>query len=79
MKRRVSMAKQAKGKPGKGKQAKGIRVGVNFPNAEPSPKNKAALAKHFKGLVPELVKGLRERTGNEDLAKFNMFKEAGGP
>ena len=71
------MAKQAKGKPGKGK--KGIRVGVHFPNAESSPKNKAALAKHLKDLAPELVKGLRERTGNEDLAKFNMFKESGGP
>ena len=66
------MPKQAKGKP-----RKGIRVGVHFPNAEPSSKNKAALAKHLKELAPELVQGLKERTGNEDLAKFNMFKEAG--
>ena len=64
-------------KQAKGKQGKGIRVGVHFPNAEPSPKNKAALAKHLKELAPELVKGLRERTGHEDLAKFNMFKEPG--
>ena len=70
------MPKQAKGKPSKGK--KGIRVRVHFPNAEPSSKNKAELHKHLKELAPELVKGLRERTGNESLAKFNMFKE-GGP
>jgi len=71
------MPKQAKGKPSKGKQGKGIRVGVHFPDAEWSPKTGAALHKHLKELAPELVKGLRERTGNEDLAKFNMFKEAG--
>ena len=72
------MPKKAKGKPSKGKPVKGIRVGVHFPNAEPSSKNKAELHKHLKDLAPELVKGLRERTGNEALAKFNMFKE-GGP
>ena len=73
------MPKQAKGKPGKGKQGRGTQVRIHFPNAEWSPKKGAELEKHLKELAPELVNGLRERTGNEDLAKFNMFKEAGRP
>jgi hypothetical protein len=73
------MPKQPKGKPGRGKQSKGTLVKIHFPNAEWSPKKGKELGKHLKDLAPELVNGLRERTGNEDLAKFNMFKESGGP
>src|SRR5215831_1116096 len=69
------MPKQAKRKPGKGKKGKGIRVGVHFPKAEWSKERGDELHKHLKELAPELVKGLREKTGHEDLAKFNMFKE----
>jgi hypothetical protein len=71
------MPEQAKGKPGKGKQGKGTLVKIHFPDAEWSPKKGAALNKHLKELVPELVKGLKERTGNENLAKFHTFKESG--
>jgi hypothetical protein len=77
MKRRVSMPKQTKRKPGRGKQSKGTLVKIHFPDAEWSPKKGAALDKHLKELVPELVKGLKERTGNENLANFNTFKESG--
>jgi len=71
------MPKQAKGKSGKVKQGKGTVVKIHFPEAEWSPQKGAALHKHLKELAPELVKGLKERTGNENLAKFNMFKEQG--
>jgi len=71
------MRKQAKRNPGRGKQGKGILVKIHFPQAEWSPKKAAALHKHVKELAPELVKGLIERTGNQDLAKFNTFKESG--
>jgi len=70
------MPKQTKGKAGKGKPGKGIRVGIHFRDAK-WPQDKAALHEHFGKLAPELVKGLKERTGNENLAKFNMFKEQG--
>ena len=73
------MPKQAKAKPGKGRQGRGTQVRIHFPNAEWSPKKGKELEKHLKDLAPELVKGLKEKTGNEDLAKFNMFKEAGRP
>jgi hypothetical protein len=71
------MPKQAKGKSGRGKQGKGIVVKIHFPHAELSRNKAAELHKHVKELAPQLVKGLIEKTGNEGLAKFNTFKEAG--
>lgn len=56
------------------KQGKGISVEIHFPDAEWPEDQGAALEKHLKELVPELVKGLKERTGKEDLARFNTFK-----
>jgi hypothetical protein len=67
----LSMPKQPEGKPGKP-----IDVAIHFPNAELlDPKESAALEKHLKEkLIPELVKGHKERTGKDDLAQFNTCK-----
>ena len=67
------MPKQAKGKP-----AKGVRMGVHFFFPDTDQSQSAALHKHLNDLAPELVKGLQQKTGDNTLAKFNMFKE-GGP
>jgi len=71
------MPKQAKGKPAKRK--KGLHVKIRFPKAVWSTKKGKELEKHLNDLVPVLVKGLTERTGDEALANFNFCKARGTP
>ena len=67
--------KRGKTKQGKAKQHKGIRVGIHFAKAAVPPDLCDQLSQHLTSLVPELVKGLKERTGREDLGEFDLNKE----
>jgi hypothetical protein len=69
------MAKQGKQKQAQAKQPKGIHVGIHFPKAAVPEDLCQTLGEHLKSLAPELVRGLKERTGREDLGEFDLNKE----
>lgn len=69
------MPKQGKPKQAKRKQHKGIHVGIHFNEAVVPEDACETLSEHLKSLVPELVRGLKERTGKEDLGQFDLNKE----
>jgi hypothetical protein len=75
MKGGSQMPKQGKGKEAKAEQHKGIHVGIHFHEAVVPEDACETLSEHLKSLVPELVRGLKERTGKEDLGQFDLNKE----